>query len=154
MKKRISLLLCFFFIFVLAGCTQIKLEKDEVSSVEIGADFDVTMEVVAGSEKKDSLTICVKNNTDIEIDSGNEYDFSLEVWDDGKWYTIKSPVLENTTEALVFVGERNLDIEWSNIYGKLPNGKYRIVKYFCPWTEDGFYTYEDGFYLAAEFSID
>lgn len=84
----------------------------------------------------------------------NKNDFAIEVLDNGTWYTIEKGNRVNTAEAYTFVGERNLDIVWYSIYGELPKGHYRVVKYFFPWTEDGTYGVDDGFYLTAEFEIE
>lgn len=153
MKKLVGFILCIAMLFSVAGCGQGKLTKGEESSVTEGTAFDVTMEVVEGSVTPASLTVCVKNNTDLEIDSGNEHDFAIEVLDDGTWYTIKTGDRNNTAEAYGFSGEQTLELEWSNVYGALPAGHYRIVKYFFPWTADGTYGVKDGFYLTAEFEI-
>lgn len=154
MKKLICLIVCTAVLLSATGCGQGAIKKGEKSSVVEGEIFDVTMEVVPESVRPGSITICVKNNTDIEIHSGNENDFAIEVLDNGKWYTIDVGSRENTAEAYIFEDERDLDISWSNTYGALPNGHYRIVKYFFPWTEDGTYGIKDGFYLTAEFDIE
>lgn len=154
MKKAFMLILYMSVLLLFAGCGQEKLNIGKESSVVEGTAFDVKMEVVEGSVKPGSLAVCIKNNTNLEIKSGNEYDFAIEVLDKETWHVIETGERANTAEAFVFKGERTLDIDWSNIYGPLPSGHYRIVKYFFPWTEDGSYGIKDGFYLTAEFNIE
>ena len=87
--------------------------------------------------------------------SGNKYDFSIEILQDDKWKTIDSGERSITAEAIVFMGESELEIDWTNIYGELPRGKYRIVKNFISQTqtENGTSYVSDRFYLAAEFIL-
>lgn len=147
MNKVFAMVLCIALALSLAACanTESKIDKE--------SPFDVSMEVVDGTVTPMKATVLIKNNTDIEIDSGNEYDFSIEVLKNGKWKTINVGNRDNNADALVFLGESELVIDWSNIYGELPSGDYRIVKSFFPWTEDGTYGINDEFYLTAEFSI-
>lgn len=154
MKKMTAAVLCLILALSLFGCGKNVLKPDKESTVAEGTDFDVSMEIVEGTVTPLKATVLVTNNTDIEIDSGNEYDFSIEVLDDGKWKTIETGERDNTAEAYIFTGERELVLDWKNIYGALPEGHYRIVKYFFPWTEDGTYGIDDQFCLTAEFSIE
>lgn len=154
MKRWICLMIYTAILVSVIGCGQGEIKKGKASSVVEGETFDVTMEVVPGSVTPSSLTIRVKNNTDIEINSGNESDFAIEVLDNGDWYTIEVGAWSNTAEAYIFEGERDLDINWSNIYGSLPEGHYRIVKHFYPWAADGTYGIKDGFHLTAEFDVE
>ena len=148
MKKIIMVALWLLLILSLVGCgTKLNIGKE--SSIKEGSSLDVTMQVIKGTISLTSLKLCVKNNTDIEILSGNEFDFLLEVYQQGKWFTINTKERENTAEALGFMGERELEISWENIYGLLPTGHYRIVKYFFPYSG-----YKDGFYLTSEFDIE
>ena len=153
MKKIITMILCIMLVLIFASCGQSKIELGEESSVREDTKFDVSMEIVDGTLTQTSATIRVINNTDIEIDSGNAYDFAIESQQNGKWYSIKTEERTNTAEAWTFEGTRDVEINWSQIYGTLPNGHYRIVKYFSPWAEDGTYGFDDSFYLTAEFEI-
>lgn len=156
MKRLVCLFICIVTLLSFAGCKkadEITIDKGEESAIVVGSDFDVTMEIVEGSVTSESARICVKNNTGIQINSGNERDFSLEVFENGKWYTIKTGIRSNTQEAYIFDSLRYLDIDWSDIYGTLPKGHYRLVKSFFPWSSDGTYSYKDEFYLTAEFDI-
>lgn len=129
----------------MAGCVQNK-------NINFG---DVTMKVVEGSVTPSGLTVCISNNTGIDINGGINYDFSIEKKEDDKWSPVKEIGDRTTdTETYIFQGERDLNINWSEIYGSLSAGEYRVVKFFYPSTEDGSYGTDDGFYLFAEFSIE
>lgn len=154
MKKITAAVLCIISALSLFGCGKNSLKPGEESTVTEGTGFDVSMTIVEGTVTPSKATVLVTNNTDIEIDSGNEYDFSIEVLDKGKWKAIETDERDNTAEALIFTGESELVLDWKNIYGALPKGHYRIVKSFFPWTENGIYGIDDQFYLTAEFSIE
>ena len=129
----------------MAGCVQNK-------NINFG---DVTMKVVEGSVTPSGLTVRISNNTGIDINGGINYDFSIEKKEDDKWSPVKEIGDRTTdTETYIFQGERDLNINWSEIYGSLSAGEYRVVKFFYPSTEDGSYGTDDGFYLFAEFSIE
>ena len=145
MKKILVLSLCFVLALWMAGCVQNK-------NINFG---DVTMKVVEGSVTPSGLTVRISNNTGIDINGGINYDFSIEKKEDDKWSPVKEIGDRTTdTETYIFQGERDLNINWSEIYGSLSAGEYRVVKFFYPSTEDGSYGTDDGFYLFAEFSIE
>lgn len=145
MKKILVLSLCFVLALWMAGCVQNK-------NINFG---DVTMKVVGGSVTPSGLTVRISNNTGIDINGGINYDFSIEKKEDDKWSPVKEIGDRTTdTETYIFQGERDLNINWSEIYGSLSAGEYRVVKFFYPSTEDGSYGTDDGFYLFAEFSIE
>lgn len=145
MKKILVLSLCFVLALWMAGCVQNK-------NINLG---DVTMKVVEGSVTPSGLTVRISNNTGIDINGGINYDFSIEKKEDDKWSPVKEIGDRTTdTETYIFQGERDLNINWSEIYGSLSAGEYRVVKFFYPSTEDGSYGTDDGFYLFAEFSIE
>ncbi len=91
------------------------------------------------------------NNTDKEIQYGDY--FAIQVEKDGAWYSLTVP--ENIGyHAIAYVvapGEAGVwHINWEYVYGKLPIGKYRMVKDVMDYRVPGDYT---KYYLAAEFEI-
>ena len=127
MKKILVLSLCFVLALWMAGCVQNK-------NINFG---DVTMKVVEGSVTPSGLTVRISNNTGIDINGGINYDFSIEKKEDDKWSPVKEIGDRTTdTETYIFQGERDLNINWSEIYGSLSAGEYRVVKFFYPSTED------------------
>lgn len=121
MKKILVLSLCFVLALWMAGCVQNK-------NINFG---DVTMKVVEGSVTPSGLTVRISNNTGIDINGGINYDFSIEKKEDDKWSPVKEIGDRTTdTETYIFQGERDLNINWSEIYGSLSAGEYRVVKFF------------------------
>ena len=90
------------------------------------------------------------NTTDEEIDSGNAYDFGVQVERNGAWYWLEEEgERANTAEALIYLKDtpRELEFNWADRYGSLPKGHYRVVKGF-------FESAYSNFRLAAEFTLD
>lgn len=144
--KRIVLL---FFIFVLVL---------SITGCAITTRFnpaDVAMEVIEESVTPLGLTVCVSNNTKIDIYGGIADDFLVEKLENDKW----SPLVEtrdrtNNTETYIFQGNRELNIYWSEIYGSLAPGTYRISKCFYTYPVDTTRSSNEGFILTAEFIIE
>lgn len=151
MKKVLCAVLAVVLICLCAGCSKLKLgEKTEYETGSLDGLSMTVKEVDASSGK---LTLTVKNDSGIEFDSGNENDYLIEAQKDGEWYTIDVEETLNTMEALCFLDENELVINYSVRYGALPTGHYRVLKYFFPFSPEGEYTYEDGAYLEAVFDI-
>ena len=154
MKRIITAVLITVITLSLASCGKNSLKFGKESTVKEGTTFDVSMNIVDGTVSATGMTVQVINNTDMEIESGNAFDMAIEVLKDDRWYSIETDEMANTAEALGFEGTCEIEFDWSRIYGGLPKGKYRLVKWFWPWAEDGTYGLDDMFCLTAEFSIE
>lgn len=166
MKKCLAILtvLC---LLTLTACGGPKA-KSEPSDVEVNtygdsgdtAEQTVTMTAVEGTAAPGQVTVTVLNTTDLEIDSGNEWDFYLQVEQDGQWYDLKTKVGARAITAEAYIYEkdvpRELTFQWGNIYGSLEPGHYRVVKSFSEFHEEE--TERDkrivDFNLAAEFTLE
>ena len=107
------------------------------------------------SSTSDSLTVRIKNDTASTWQSGNMRDYSLEAERDGEWYTVNQiGEMANTMELMIFAPgeEMTHTFKFSDRYGKLAPGKYRVVKsYWANATE----TTEAGeFHLLCEFTVE
>ncbi len=145
MRRITSLLFLCVLVLSIAGCG-INKKFDAA---------DVTMEVIGGSVTPSGLTVHISNNTGIDVYGGISDDFVIEKLENDKW----SPLAEignrtNNTETYIFQGKRELNIYWSEIYGSLASGTYRISKYFYLCTADDTRNTNDGFCLIAEFTIE
>lgn len=145
MRKIALLLLLILLVFSIAGCCV--SQKFDVT--------DVAMEVIEESVTPLGLTVCVSNNTKIDIYGGIADDFLVEKLENDKW----SPLVEtrdrtNNTETYIFQGNRELNIYWSEIYGSLAPGTYRISKCFYTYPVDTTRSSNEGFILTAEFIIE
>lgn len=167
MKKYLafSLALC---LLTLTACSNSPKAETEPSDVEVNtyeveagdsAEQTVTMTVVEGTAAPGQVTVTVLNTTDMEIDSGNEWDFSLQVEQDGQWYDLKAKkAWAITAEAYIYEPNvpRELTFQWGGIYGSLEPGHYRVVKSFFEFHEEE--TERDkrivDFDLAAEFTLE
>ena len=130
-----------------------EIKKESV----IDVNKNITMTVKTDKEvNKKGLTLEIKNNTEELYVYGPEY--SIEEQKDSRWYEIetKYPL---TWIAIAYNLEANstieLNIDWSNSYGELPSGTYRIVKKFIkdkdmPITDEKIEKTEKAF---AEFEI-
>ena len=148
MKKIVAMALCFIIVLSLVGCGQ-KTEFSDSIATEVDTYPNVSMELFDEDIKLNLVTLKVVNNNDYGIDSGNQYDFWVEEYRDGKWQAIVVEEKTNTADAMVFYGQQLLQIDVSSIYGKLPAGHYRILKCFWPENQNEM----NKFYLSAEFDV-
>ena len=145
---------------MLVGCSKGQgSEADwEPTTYEMVNNLDgVAMIVKEGTVSPTKLTILFENGSNLQI----LYDlpFSLEKKIDGKWYQV--PVLvDNDHDAFVDIGyelapshQRELEVDWGTLYGKIHKGEYRIVKDVLDSRLSRGYGVYDKYYLAAEFTI-
>ena len=144
MRRFVSLFFIFVLVLSIAGC-------------DVNKKFnpaDVTMDIVEENVTPLGLTVIISNNAKIDIYGGIADDFLIEKLEKDEW----SPLVEignrsNNTETYIFQGNRELNIYWTEIYGSLTPGTYRISKCFYLDTVDDASSSNDGFYLIAEFII-
>ena len=93
----------------------------------------------------------IMNHSGKELQTGQDCDIQVQV--DGKWYRLEQRH-DGAWMAIAYSlpdGETTvIGINWSNIYGELPAGSYRIVKKVMDYHAPGDY---DTYYLATEFEI-
>ena len=120
-----------------------------VTNMMINQKTTETMVIKKGSLTNTSVTIIIKDNN-----SNHIY---------GEWFKIEEEINEKWQEvphltdniSWLFIGyqagksnEIEIEEDWSNIYGELESGKYRIVKDYV--NKNG----NDRFYVYAEFIIE
>jgi hypothetical protein len=82
-------------------------------------------------------------------------DYRLEIERDGEWYEVKQiGELANTMELMIFSPEQSLThtFNFSERYGRLTAGKYRVVKSFWANATEKADAHE--FYLICEFTVE
>ncbi len=128
--KKITLLLGLLAIsfLVITGCDSKDLKLNGESTLEIdkdSADFMVVNDTLVST----GASFTLKNNLDTEINYGGEY--TIERKENDKWYKIK-PIqnmnFDLPATTLNALETYELFISWNSIYGKLPEGKYRMIK--------------------------
>ena len=106
------------------------------------------------SSTNTSLTVFMENTTDSTWQSGNMRDYHLEVERDGVWYEVEDKAeIPNTMELMLFAPGNTLThtFDFSERYGKLDSGKYRVVKAW--WANATESTPAGEFYLMCEFTV-
>lgn len=106
----------------------------------------ITIILKSGSLTNEKATFIITNNTDISYTYGPEY--FLEKYENGKFTEIKleNPLTWNSIITTLEPGEKcEINIDFTIGYGKLSNGKYRLVKKAN--SED------NTLYINAEFEI-
>lgn len=131
-SKRIvalTLLTC-----LLVGCQQTnETAKDDQSTVElIQTDDSWGIALSTTDVSNTGLTlICSQNGGEItgELQTGEKYWIEEKV--DGKWQELSTPEKPIWQDLSYTIKMQNLtqwDIQWSDLYGTLPQGEYRIGK--------------------------
>lgn len=147
---KILYFLCFIALgVVLVGCNKDSLKLGSKSNYEIDNRL-VNMAINKESITNTSAEIYLINNAEKNYQYGAE--FWIEYQKKGAWYMI-IPKDEMNFNMIAYLLEDNtskdFNINWENFYGKLPKGKYRIVKSLFP--EDN---KSEDIYVAVEFVIE
>ena len=124
MKKRI-IFLCLFICLVIIGILFFNKEK---SNLKIYKGNDIILSIKEGTLTKTGATIIITDKSNKNYTYGK--DFILEKKIKNTWYKLAA---QETWWDLVGykIDENNtleLEQKWEEIYGKLKNGTYRILK--------------------------
>lgn len=119
---------------LLMGCQQAdETAKNDQSTVElIQTDDSWGIALSSTNVSNTGLTlICSQNGGEItgELQTGEKYWIEEKV--DGKWQELSTPEKPIWQDLSYTIKMQNLtqwDIQWSDLYGTLPQGKYRIGK--------------------------
>lgn len=136
MKKFIAILCILASIFGIFGCSDSSYQVTEVANI--------TMSISDVSSVGATVTITDTNNNQEMY--GEWYEIEKEI--NGKWRKIK-PKEDAYFNLLGYLPDQNdqiiFYIDWEWLYGKLPAGKYRLLK------EIG--VMDNKQYIAVEFEI-
>ena len=149
MKKTIlTILLCGILVLGLTGCGQKnELEIGDKSDITIFQN-DVTMSIKDGTLTNEGTTLILKNESEKLLHYDEEY--RVEIKKDGEWHKINDELYFNAPLWEVEPNNsKEIELNWKSGYGKLPTGKYRIVKEVYFENE-----IEQKFYISVEFNID
>ena len=155
MKHPILIGTAMGLLLILTSCGSGGPDAGELFEGEVNTYEGVTMSVVDGTATPGGVTVNVRNSSSAEIDSGNAWDFFVQVEQDGQWYALETlqDKYANTAEAYVYETDvpRELELSWSRFYGSLEPGRYRVCKWFSEYRAPGDDT---DFLLAAEFTLE
>ena len=131
--------------------------SDEPVDYAVNTEPGVTMTLVRANAN--SATVVIVNETDKDIRSERDFFYSLQLRKGGGWYPLQYITEVNTTSEFQAnpypKGEpHEAAYVWTDYYGKLPKGEYRIVRAF--WEADDRDEPWDGrdFRLAVEFTVE
>ena len=131
---------------------QIKSPKESHSEMMPTAIDGVTMEVT--KLKGSTLTVTITNNTNKEIEAGDDY--RIEYFDETErsWEDLDLIVDNAAFNAIAYTVPKDkplkLEIDYSWFYGELAPGRYRVVKTIVDFRATGDY---DQYTYHAEFTI-
>ncbi len=131
-----------------------QLWKERPSLKQVNLFKGMSMELDPDSLCKTGADVLITNSTPLDIESGNEADFKLQIKRGSKWHTLRRriPLPDEQEHAYGYVQDNpvTLHLDWSDAYGELEQGRYRIIKRFFEYCGEGAKVY---FFLAAEFDI-
>ena len=163
MKKITTLMtLILFIIIFFNGCNVIRKNVNEVTNMKttIESTFDISENsnilLSVKSADNNCLELEISNNSSNTIFWGQWY--VIEKLDNKSWCQLQEIELEDNVvfgweDILYSLKGSDITTEnenWSDYYGNLPKGNYRIIKSF-------FYDerkQDENIYVACEFSID
>lgn len=142
-------------LLVLAGCgakTQLPWPVSENTRPVCGADSGVTIALEEGSLTDSGGSFTLQNNSGAEI-VGSPYDYLLQIRLDDVWYEIEVYFDVPASALNLPSGETfAFDVDWSQFFGRLPAGRYRLLKEYRTQTEPDAQAADD-VYAACEFAI-
>ena len=120
------------YIFTFLNSSEEYFKDDDINRILnsiVFSDNDIVMSLKNGSLSNSRATFILKNNTSDLYKYGNDY--YIEVYKDGKWKNLelkKSLNFDDIAYDLKSNESVQININFEDIYGKLENGKYRVIK--------------------------
>ena len=105
--------------------------KDKPLSINSWTKDKVTIKVSNKTKKKTNASITIEDRNDTPTSWGEEFSIQKMSEGDNKWYDLISNSRINWLKQISSPNEKGItkvEIDWSNIYGPLSSGTYRIVK--------------------------
>jgi hypothetical protein len=131
MKPWKILLILSFLLAIVIGCIVLFYHNGPKTSSSPYGTLSKTdtlyMEVKKDTVTQTSLTYHIYNLTNEELYYGVDYE--IEVYRNNEWrhFDVEAAWIEIAV-ILPAHGKNEETIEWTNIYGKLPKGQYRLIK--------------------------
>lgn len=123
MKKRLITLLIVLVIVILVAFEIFILINKNI----LNKSNEITMIIKEGTLTRTSATVIVEDSNKEHFYGEN---YSIEKSEDGGWKSLKQigVYIFNMISVRSITGKLNFNLDWSERYGELENGKYRIVK--------------------------
>ncbi|MBO5666471.1 MAG: hypothetical protein J6S45_03390 [Firmicutes bacterium] len=127
------------------------IEQPTYSEIQYSAlrsvdKVDFGLKLTAEDVTADGLTlICEQSGGVFEGELASTSEFSLDMFDGAKWIVVDTVIPASEiawTQELLLVqpdGETTWEVDWTNIYGELKPGSYRISKWFMDQTSENTY---------------
>lgn len=128
-RKVIDAIFLGFFILLIASCTSEEnnypWKIGEKSAIDIYKEDAIVLLLDESTLTASGAEFTLKSAENITY--GEQ--FFLEIQINGKWYTIEEELDWFLTKHILKSGEEVLlEIDWTNYYGELPSGRYRLLK--------------------------
>lgn len=147
MKRFI--LIIFAVLLIFSGCSQNKsigVSKETITKTDV-----LKIRLTEATSEKLAVEIINKSKNEVGFDEK----YFLEFEKNGEWHRLE-PKHEEIFTEIAYVLEKESTCTWgdsvSRIYGKLPSGKYRLIKYFTIFEKNAYFG--ENMTLAAQFRID
>ena len=150
MKKIFSVIVCLAILVSITGCTNQNQKVNEIVASNIEG---IKVIIQDNTLSPEGVTLIIKDETEEKYTFGE--DFYIERNNDGNWERVE-PISDsyafNSIGYYAFEKELELKQNWDYIYGKLDNGRYRLVKSTFKESDIPI-TKEDLKYIYVEFEI-
>ena len=157
--KKVIILLCIILAIIIIIVGILYFKNNGLSFLNSNIENDVNIEENGDVENASSISMVIKDGTltpsgaTVVLTNSYGYDrwFRIDKEENGEWKEAET-INDNysfTAEAYLTNGnsEVEIPIDWTDLYGTLENGKYRIVKRV-------FNNLNREEYVSVEFTID
>lgn len=147
MKKVFLVFISLILLFGITGCgNKNDFSVGDKSTVEV-VDKYVVFDLDEETLTNGSASVLLRNDSEYNVSYGTPYE--LEIKENGEWHKINVELFFTLPLMNLKPGEsENLEFNWTESYGKLAKGEYRIIKSFTVQSD-----IPERFYVAAEFTI-
>lgn len=110
-----------------------KVSVDNIDNVENKPSKNVEIDIKEGTLTRTGTTIIISDSNNIHynydewfridkkmVTNGNKWEEAVKITDSYSWIEILYKTKEN--------GKLEMKVDWSNLYGELEDGQYRLVK--------------------------
>ena len=130
MKKIICAVICCAAILGLAACGAGSYSESEYSDSVVNDKVQLFIPQKTVTDETDEFTVAIENTTDTDYTYGATQ--RLEIWKNSKWCVVEDKVAFATMElyTLPAGATEELSFNVADHYGKLADGRYRVVMVF------------------------